>query len=113
MHTPLFATIDSQTALDQLLEQQEALLLLFGAPNCGVCQTLKPRIAAMLHKEFPRMQSAYIDCLYLPAVAAAHKVFTLPVVELYFQGKPFARFSRVFSLRDLIDAIERPYSLMD
>lgn len=105
--------IHCATELSQLLQQNNAVLLLFGATHCGVCQSIKPRIGDMLRDEFSQMKWAYIDCHAHPAIAAAHHVFSLPVVELYFQGQAFGRFSKVFSIRELKEAIARPYYMLD
>ncbi len=105
--------MNSPKMLESLLTEHAAVLLLFGAPDCGVCQTLKPRIAEMLAQEFPLMRMAYIDCEAQAEIAASHNVFALPVVECVFYGKIFGRFSKVFSLTDLKEAIARPYALMD
>lgn len=113
MHTNIIMQIDSPEMLESLLTEHAAVLLLFGAPNCGVCQTLKPRIAEMLAQAFPLMRMAYIDCEAQAEIAASHNVFALPVVECVFYGKTFGRFSKVFSLGDLKGAIARPYDLMD
>ncbi|GIU04809.1 thioredoxin family protein [Shewanella glacialipiscicola] len=112
MHTDLIQHIDSAEMLESLLTQHAAMLLLFGAPHCGVCQTLKPRIAELLAQEFPLMQMAYIDCQTQAEIAASHNVFTLPVVECVFYGKTFGRFSKVFSLADIKEALARPYGLI-
>ncbi|PIW62269.1 thioredoxin family protein [Shewanella sp. CG12_big_fil_rev_8_21_14_0_65_47_15] len=112
MSTTAIHYIESPEQLEALLKQHAAVLL-FGAPSCGVCQALKPHIAAMLAKNFPKMLLAYIDCEAQVEIAARYHVFSLPVVESVFYGKPFGRFSKVFSLSDLKEAIARPYELMD
>ncbi|GGN19889.1 thioredoxin family protein [Shewanella putrefaciens] len=108
----LIQQIDSTEMLERLLVRKAAVLLLFGAPNCGVCQTLKPRIAEMLSQEFPLIQMAYIDCEAQAEIAASHNVFCLPVVECVFYGKTFGRFAKVFSLADIRGALARPYTLI-
>ena len=104
---------DSLTELQQVLTQHQAVMLLFGASSCGVCQSIKPRLATMLSDHFPKMKFIYVNCMTLPDIAANHNVFALPVVELYFQGQAFGRFSKVFSMVDVKEAIARPYSLLD
>ena len=106
-------TIEMPEQLDALLKQFAAVLLLFGAPSCGVCQALKPQIADLLAREFPNMALAYIDCEAQGEIAASYQVFSLPVVETVFYGKTFGRFSKVFSLGDLKEAIARPYELLN
>ncbi|MFV0596877.1 thioredoxin family protein [Shewanella sp.] len=104
--------IESRAMLDSILNKHYAVLLLFGAPSCGVCQALKPQIADLLAREFPKMVLAYIDCEAQGEIAASYHVFSLPVVETVFYGKTFGRFSKVFSLNDIHHAIARPYSLV-
>lgn len=111
MHTDIITHIDSPEILESMLTEHAAVLLLFGAPDCGVCQTLKPRIAEMLAQEFPLMRMAYIDCQAQGEIAASRNVFALPVVECVFYGKTFGRFSKVFSLADIRGALARPYAL--
>ncbi|MEL4246624.1 thioredoxin family protein [Shewanella xiamenensis] len=113
MLTAVIHSIETPEQLDAILKQYPAVLLLFGAPSCGVCQVLKPQIAAMLAKDFPQMQLVYIDCETHLELAARYNVFSLPVVETIFYGKSFARFSKVFSLGELKEAIARPYELLN
>ena len=112
MHTDIITQIDSPVMLESMLTEHAAVLLLLGAPDCGVCQTLKPRIAEMLAQAFPLMQMAYIDCQAQAEIAASHNVFTLPVVECVFYSKTFGRFSKVFSLANIRVALARPYGLL-
>ncbi|MCH7423362.1 MULTISPECIES: thioredoxin family protein [Shewanella] len=113
MPTAVTHPLETPEQLDAILKQYPAVLLLFGAPSCGVCQVLKPQIAAMLAKDCPQMQLVYIDCETHLELAARYNVFSLPVVETIFYGKSFARFSKVFSLGDLKGAIARPYKLLN
>ncbi|UZD59741.1 thioredoxin family protein [Shewanella algae] len=104
--------IETLEQLKQLLESQPAVLLLFGGEHCGVCQALKPRISAMLADEYPLLQAAYIDCQGPgQQLSAQMSIFSLPVVQVYFDGEKFAELQRVFSLADLREAIDRPYRL--
>ncbi len=106
-------TLSSQQELDILLAQSPAILLLYGGQHCGVCQTLKPRLTQLLAKQFPHMQAAYIDCQAGgAALCAQHRVMTLPVVQIWFDGQRFAEFFKVFSLADIQEALIRPYGLM-
>ncbi len=89
-----------------------AAFLLFGGRDCGVCQTLKPRIEAMLTEEFPDLEGYYIDCHDSGSVICAQeRVFSLPLVQVWFDGQKFAEFVRVFSIGQLREAIARPYQV--
>lgn len=102
--------IDDQAALTN--SKAGAAFLLFGGQHCGVCQTLKPRIEAMLEEEFPELNGYYIDCHGSGSVICAQeRVFSLPLVQVWFDGQKFAEFGRVFSMGQLREAIARPYQV--
>ena len=103
----------SEEALSELLEANPAVLLLFGGASCGVCQAIKPQLEKLASEEFPRLVTAYIDCQATAgSLCAAREIFTLPVVQLWFEGQRFAEFARVFSIGDVRAALERPYGLL-
>lgn len=93
------------------MQSSGALLILFGGEHCGVCQSIKPEITTMLEKRFADMQGVYIDCEKAPDICAQHSVFTLPVVKAYIDGMKIAEFGRSFSLKQLEQVIERPYTM--
>jgi thioredoxin-like negative regulator of GroEL len=103
----------SEEALSELLQSNPAVLLLFGGANCGVCQAIKPQLEKLASEEFSRLVTAYIDCQATAgALCAARGIFSLPVVQLWFEGQRFAEFVRVFSIGDVRAALERPYRLV-
>lgn len=103
-------TIDDPAELKR--RKEGAVLLLFGGQDCGVCRALKPRLEAMLAQEFPALEGCYLDCQGGgSALCAQEGIFSLPVVQVWFDGRKFAEFGRVFSLDQLREAIARPYRL--
>ncbi|MCK7546650.1 thioredoxin family protein [Marinobacter koreensis] len=105
--------ICSEEALSELLEANPSVLVLFGGPHCGVCQAIKPQLEKLANDEFPKLVTAYIDCQEAATpVCAARGIFSLPVVQLWFDGQRFAEFVRVFSMGEVRSALERPYQLM-
>lgn len=105
--------IETEEALSYLLESNPAVLILFGGAHCGVCQAIKPQLEALSSREFPELVTAYIDCQEnAGALCAARGIFSLPVVQLWFEGQRFAEFIRVFSIGEIRAALERPYRLV-
>ncbi|MEQ6889235.1 thioredoxin family protein [Halomonas sp. CS7] len=103
--------IADQAALEATLAARPAVLVLYGGRACGVCQAIKPRLAAMLAAEFPRLEALYVDCQgEASALCAQQRVFSLPVVELWFEGQRFDTFVRAFSLAEVRRALQRPYA---
>lgn len=106
--------ISSEEALSELLQSSPAVLLLYGGASCGVCMAIKPRLEKLASEEFPKLVTAYIDCqeAAVGPLCAARGIFSLPVVQLWFDGQRFAEFARVFAIADVRSALERPYRLL-
>ena len=97
--------------LEQLINQQPGLVVLFGGEHCGVCQVIKPKLETMLAERYPLLQVVYIDCQQSQSLCAQKSVFSLPVVQVYFDRQRFIEKARSFSLAALLDEIQRPYEL--
>ena len=98
--------------LEQFLAQHPGVLLLYGGQHCGVCQTLQPRLMELVTKQFPLLQTAYIDCQDNgETLCAQQRIMTLPVVQIWFDGQRFSEFYKVFSIADIQEALSRPYQL--
>ena len=105
-------TIDTMSRLQELTGESEGALLYFSNEACNVCKVLKPKVIEMLQEQFPRMEMGYIDTDKSPELSGQHRVFTIPTILIFFQGKEQHRFSRNISLHQLEAAIGRPYGLI-
>lgn len=105
-------TIIELDELDQLINQQPGLVVLFGGEHCGVCQVIKPKLETMLAERYPLLQMVYIDCQQSQSLCAQKSVFSLPVVQVYFDRQRFIEKARSFSLPALMDEIQRPYEML-
>lgn len=90
----------------QTLKRCAMLLVLFGSPDCGVCEAVKPGLAE-LARRYPPMTLAYADCTLLREVCAQCRVFTLPAVKFYVDGRLSLEMARSFSLFELDAHVER------
>lgn len=100
------------TAAELELARQAGALVMFGGAACSVCVALKPKLETMLADEFPRLDGVYLDCQGgAESVCGQERVFSLPVVQVWFEGKKFAEMGRSFSLAQLRSEITRPYQL--
>ena len=104
--------IATEAEFDHLLRAEPVVLMYFSAPECGVCHALKPRIAALVNEQFPRMAFAEVDCARTPALAAQHQVFSVPVVVLFLEGRESLRWVRNLHLDELREQLMRPYTLL-
>ncbi|MEN8157786.1 MAG: thioredoxin family protein [Bacteroidota bacterium] len=99
-------------ALNRMIDQEQGLLLYFSNDSCNVCKVLKPKVAELLKEKFPKIRFGYIDTDKSPVLAGQYRVFTIPTILLFFEGKEQARFSRNIALFQLEEAISKPYSII-
>lgn len=98
--------------INQILNTNDAVMLYFSAPTCNVCHALKPKLVEAIVDQFPTFVIESIDISQTPEIASHFSVFTIPTVLVFFQGREFLRKSRHMSVGEVIDSIERPYTLM-
>ena len=98
--------------LQDLIAGEKGLLLYFSSDSCSVCKVLKPKVAELLSKQFPLMVSRYVDTEKSSLIAGQFRVFTIPTILIFFEGKEQVRYSRNISMHQLGEAISRPYSMV-
>jgi thioredoxin-like negative regulator of GroEL len=97
---------------DKLKESSDAVLLYFSHEQCNVCKVLLPKIKELLSGTFPQCELKYVNIKEQGNIAAHYQVFTVPTVLIFFEGKEYYRFSRNIGLKQLEEAIARPYQLL-
>lgn len=105
-------TLDSSEALDGFVMGHEAAAIYFSSPGCNVCHVLKPKIKTLFAEEYPRIAWAEVDCQAAPEAAAQQRVFTVPTLVVYFDGREAMRWARTFSVGVVSNELSRPYKLM-
>lgn len=105
-------TISSIQNFEVALLENDAVLAYFSTENCSVCHVLKPKVAEMISKTFPKMRMVYVESDKSPELAAQFRIFTAPTVLVFFAGRETIRKSRAFGVEELKSEISRPYSLM-
>ena len=98
--------------IDTEIANNDAVLIYFSAPHCNVCKVLKPKIAELIRKEFPRIQLFYVNIDKAPVVSGQYRIFSIPTVVVCFDGKEHLRKSRNIGLNEIANEIARPYSMM-
>jgi len=104
--------IFNMEALQARIHAEKGIVLYFSSETCSVCKVLKPKVADLLNEKFPCMQSLYVDTEKSPVIAGQFRVFTIPAILIFFEGKEQLRFSRNISMHQLEAGIERPYTLI-
>ena len=105
-------TIENAIHFDQLIRDEAAVLIYFSHEECSVCKVLKPKIAALLQMDFPRLKMAYADTVKLPEVAGQQRIFAVPTIVVWFEGREYIRVSRNIGVSKLGEDIRRPYSML-
>jgi thioredoxin-like negative regulator of GroEL len=108
----ILETIDNLDQLNQTINQQKGVVLYFSSEACSVCKVLKPKVKELMVETYPRMHLYYIDTQNNPLIAGQHRVFTIPTLLIFFQGREHARLSRNIGLHQLDEAIARPYEMV-
>ncbi len=104
--------LSSSAELEAFINAHAAAVVYFSSPGCGVCTVLKPKIRALLEREFPRAAFASVDGEAARGLAGQLGVFTVPTVFIFFEGREAGRFSRSFSVEQLRSTLERPYQML-
>lgn len=104
-------TLESFLEFEEFIEHNEASLIYFSTPQCNVCKVLKPKIIEFINSEFPKVNLAYVDCEALKDVAAQNRIFAVPTIIVFLDGKEFVRKSRNINIPEFHSELERPYNL--
>ncbi|HOI48012.1 MAG TPA: thioredoxin family protein [Prolixibacteraceae bacterium] len=108
----MFQQFIGKSDYDRFVEEHPAVLAYFSTVECGVCKVLKPKVEEMIFREFPEIKLVYVEINQSPEIAAQNRIFTVPVVLVYFEGREFFRKSRNFGVDELRNELIRPYSLL-
>ena len=98
--------------LESDINEQDAILVYFSNDACNVCKVLKPKVSEMTGKSFPRVKLLYVDTEKSPFIAGQYRIFTIPTILIFIQGKEHARFSRNINMHELEESIARPYGFI-
>ena len=109
---PVMKSVYNLTELENLLSEQDAVMIYFSSESCSVCKVLKPKVKQMVDTSFPRLNMIYIDTEKSPVIAGQYRVFTIPTILIFFQGREQFRFSRNINMHELEKSISRPYGLI-
>jgi thiol-disulfide isomerase/thioredoxin len=107
--------MDQITTVDDfvaLLTEEPMLLAYFSHEGCSVCKVLKPKVFELMENEFPKISTVSVDTVLSPELAAQNRVFGVPTILVFFEGREYFRFSRNIGIGELRSSIMRPYNLI-
>jgi thioredoxin-like negative regulator of GroEL len=108
----MYETINTLDELTLLLKQKPAVIAYFSTTDCNVCKILKPKVADLIRIEFPKTDLVFIEINSSPELAGQYRVFSVPTLIVFFDGREFFRKSRNFGVDELRREMERPYQLL-
>jgi thioredoxin 1 len=108
----MYQNIENLQEFEQLVADRPAVLAWFSTPDCNVCKVLKPKVMELIMSEFPEISLVYVEINLQPEIAAQNRIFAVPTLVVYFDGKEFIRKSRNFGLDELRQELQRPYNMM-
>jgi len=98
--------------VQKTIQEEIGVLLYFSGENCSVCHALRPKFKAVFDKEFPKLKQVYLDAHEYAEISANYRVFSVPTMLVFMDGREFAREGRSVSLYQLSDRLKRPYEMM-
>jgi thioredoxin 1 len=108
----MYQNIENFEQFEKLVADGSAVLAYFSTSECNVCKVLKPKVMELVLSEFPQISLVYVETNLQPEIAAQNRIFAVPTLLVYFDGKEYIRKSRNFGLDELRRELQRPYNLM-
>lgn len=104
-------SLKSAEEYSDFLKNNSASLIYFSTDECSVCKVLKPKLELFITKNFPNIETCYINTLIMTETAAQNNVFTVPTIILFFNGKEYLRKSRSINFDEFESDLNRLYKL--
>jgi len=98
--------------IENIIKSEIGVLLYFSGENCNVCHALRPKFKKLFDTKFPKIKQIYLDAHQNPQISAHFRVFSVPTMLVFLDGKEFIREGRAVSLYQLEEKLNRPYSIM-
>lgn len=104
--------IDSES-LDQTLSENPLVLVYFSGELCNVCHALKPKIEGIIQQNFPNVIIVEIPTEKAPVLVGRFRMFSVPAIVLFVEGREYLREVRNISTIDLAQKINKIISLYE
>jgi len=98
--------------LENTIKSEVGVLLYFSGENCNVCHALRPKFKELFDSKFPKIKQIYLDAHQNPQISAHFRVFSVPTMLVFLDGREFLREGRAVSLHQLEDKLSRVYNIL-
>ena len=106
-----YKIIQNENDFESVIKKHLGVLLYFSKNTCNVGEALEPKVIKLLDEYFPKIPFYFIDMDKTPTIAAKYSVFVEPTIIVLFDGKETIRKSRIISIGELSNNIDRIYKL--
>ena len=72
---------------------------------------MEPKVIKLLEENYPKIPFYFVDMDKTPTIPVIYSVFVEPTIIVVFDGKETIRKSRIISIGELSDSIDRIYKL--
>lgn len=96
----------------EILKNNNAVLLYFGATNCEVCEVLRPKIEQEICENFSKIKQIYINSALNLDISSYFNIFSNPTILVFFENREFKRYGRNISLNIFNQEIKRLYEMV-
>ncbi len=106
-----YKIISNEAEYETIIKENLGVLLYFSRPACNVGEALEPKVVKLLEEKFPKIPFYAVDMDKTPTIPVKYSVFVEPTIIVIFDGKETIRKSRIISIGELSDSIDRIYKL--
>jgi len=101
----------NEEEFNKIIKENLGVLIYFSRKSCNVGNALEPKVENLLEENYPKIPFYFVDMDKTPIITAKYNVFVEPTILVLFDGKEAIRKSRVFSIEELSNAINRIYKI--
>ncbi|RKE03869.1 thioredoxin [Marinifilum flexuosum] len=103
--------ISDYKELQSLKDKRESFYIYFSAPNCGVCEVLKPKLEELFQNNFDKLKAYHVNTAMQPDIAAQEGLYTNPSLLVFMDGQEVLKRSRAIGLDEVYDSLNRYYKM--
>lgn len=104
--------INNKEYVNNLIDNEVAVIVYFYNNNCAPCISLRPKVEKLVTDSFPQIKLVFVNSEMYPDIPATYSVFSNPTLIIFLEGREYRRESKYISIPQLSEAIERPYKMI-
>lgn len=104
-------TLNSIEIIKNKISENPICILYISSDNCNVCRTLKPKIKEVT-ANYDNISFYFVNLEANPEISGEYRVFSVPTIIVFVDGKESFRESRNISLYEFKQKVDRYYNLI-